>query len=121
LQTEAEWNTLTVDEFNDFCLHVQIVDPSTGTNISVPPPYVAATPATAPATAASELASARQELESFKQGLKRDSALYPTFRDECTWDNWHCSMMAQARAHDVVEVLDGMYNPPKDDINRALV
>jgi hypothetical protein len=120
LQTEAEWNALTVDEFNDFRLHVQIVDPSTGTNISVPPPYVAATPATAPATAAAELASARQELESFKRGLKRDGALYPTFRDERTWDNWHHSMMAQAQAHDVVEVLDGTYDPPDDYIHRAL-
>jgi hypothetical protein len=67
-----------------------------------------------------DLISAFHELEVFKQGLKQDGALYPTFRNKRTWDNWHCSMMALARSHDVAEVLDGTYNLPNDEVNKAL-
>ncbi len=52
-----------------------------------------------------------QSLDNFKRGVKRDAALYPTLRDDSHWDNWNRSLHAQARAHDVTEVLDKSYVP----------
>ncbi len=61
-----------------------------------------------------QLDPVRQELESFKRGVKRDPAVYPTLREDKMWDNWNRSLQAQARAHDVQEILDGDYVPVGD-------
>jgi hypothetical protein len=115
LATESDWNALTVDVFNDFRLQAKIVDPSVANNSNTLNHQHNNQGANN-----NDLISACQELEAFKQGLKQDGALYPTFRKKHTWDNWHRSMMAQAQAHDVAEVLDGTYNLPNDEVNKAL-
>ena len=59
--------------------------------------------------------TAKAELLHFKRGIKRDAALYPTLREDKNWDNWNRTLHAQARAHDVCEVLDKEYEPKNED------
>ena len=47
----------------------------------------------------------------FRRGIKRDSTLFPTLKDEKFNDSWHRSFVNQARAQDVSEVLDPSYVP----------
>jgi len=47
--------------------------------------------------------------------LKRDAALYPTLCEDKNWDDWKRALHAQARAHDVCEVLDKEYEPKYED------
>ena len=61
--------------------------------------------------------SIKQDLLRFKRGIKRDAAIYPTLRDDKNWDNWNRSIHAQARAHDVSEVLNPDYLPTNHDEN----
>ena len=51
----------------------------------------------------------------FKRGIKRDASQFPTLKDDAAWDNWNRSTMAQARAQDIVEVLDPVYIPATTD------
>ena len=40
-----------------------------------------------------------------------DATQFPSLKDDAAWDNWNRSTMAQARAQDIVEVLDPSYIP----------
>ena len=51
----------------------------------------------------------------FKKGIKRDAAIYPMLKDQKHWDAWNRSLVTQAKAHDVHEVLDLSYAPPDGD------
>jgi hypothetical protein len=51
----------------------------------------------------------------FKKGIKRDAAVYPMLKDQKHWDAWNRSLITQASAHDVSEVLDPSYVPPRND------
>jgi hypothetical protein len=47
----------------------------------------------------------------FRCGIKRDTTLFPTLKDEMFNDSWHWSIANQARAQDVSKVLDPNYVP----------
>jgi hypothetical protein len=47
----------------------------------------------------------------FRCGIKQDSTLFPTLKDEKFNDSWHRSFVNQARAQDVSEVFDPSYVP----------
>ena len=47
----------------------------------------------------------------FHKGIKCNPSLFPTLKDEKQWDQWHCSMVANARAQDVANILNTAYNP----------
>ena len=49
--------------------------------------------------------------ESFRRGIKREIAIFPTLKDEKLNDKWHRSMMTQARAQGVDDVLDLAFVP----------
>ena len=51
----------------------------------------------------------------FRRGIKRDSSLFPTLKDEKLNDSWHRSFATQARAQDDSEVLDVAYTPNNDE------
>ena len=57
-------------------------------------------------SACSTVKSAAEKLAEFKKGNKRDAALYSILKDHRHWNNWNCSVLAQARAHDLKEVFD---------------
>jgi hypothetical protein len=48
----------------------------------------------------------------FKRGIKRDIGLFPTLKQDKQWDVWHGATLAQARAQDLMEILqDPLYLP----------
>ena len=51
----------------------------------------------------------------FKRNIKRDPSLFPTLKDERFNDNWHRSFVTQARAQDVMDVLNPQYKPSTQD------
>ena len=63
-------------------------------------------------TASSPFQSKYTLAELFKRGIKRDSNIFPTLKDEKQNDLWHRSFATQARAQDVSEVLNPSYVPP---------
>ena len=50
----------------------------------------------------------------FKKGTRRDASLYPNLKDNCHWNNWNRSVLAQAQAHDLKEVFNVNYVPETD-------
>ena len=72
-------------------------------------------PTTTTGTTTSTSISKRTPAENFRRGIKRDPSVFPTLKDERYNDIWHRSFMAQARAQDVVEVLDHTYVPATAD------
>jgi hypothetical protein len=50
-------------------------------------------------------------MHEFRKGVKRDPSLFPILKDEKQWDEWQCSMIAHARAQDVVDVFNPNYVP----------
>lgn len=50
-------------------------------------------------------------VKDFKCGIKHDIGQFPLLKDDNAWDNWNCSTVAQARAQDIIEVLDTTYTP----------
>ena len=97
------WNNIPIADFELFRMSNRAV-----LGAVIPPPAPVPVPVVIPNNVDTQ---GRSELDSFKRGIKRDGALYPTLRDDKNWDNWNRAMHAQARAHDVNEVLDPDYVP----------
>ncbi len=51
----------------------------------------------------------------FKRGIKRDPSLFPILKDERFNDSWHRSFKTQARAQDLMNVLDPKYKPQNQE------
>jgi hypothetical protein len=47
----------------------------------------------------------------FKKGIKHDPSIFPILKDEKQADDWKPSMMLNADAQDVANVLDPTYSP----------
>ena len=71
-------------------------------------------PKPAPAPSACP-AYANDIVKDFKRGIKRDIGQFPSLKDDNAWDNWNRSTVAQARAQDIIEVLDPLYTPKMVD------
>jgi len=54
-------------------------------------------------------------VKDFKCGIKCDIGQFSLLKDDSAWDNWNCSTVAQARAQDIIEVLDPLYTPKMVD------
>jgi hypothetical protein len=54
---------------------------------------------------------ADEELKSFQKGVKRDSSAYPVLKDEKQWDEWYRTVIAEANAQLVGDVLNPAYTP----------
>ena len=106
--THDEWRDTKGDDFDAFRT-------SNGTSMG-PIPIMA--PA-APSTALTAGPAAARVLESpatlFKKGIKRDASVYPTLKEQSHFNNWHRSVIAQARAHDISEVFNLTYSPTTAD------
>jgi len=51
-------------------------------------------------------------LSNFKKGVKRDASVFNVLKDPKQWDSWHWSILAQAWAPDVSDVLNLSYKLP---------
>jgi hypothetical protein len=54
---------------------------------------------------------ADEELKSFQKGVKRNSSDYPILKDEKQWDEWSRTVIAEANAQGVGDVLNPLYTP----------
>ena len=93
-----QWSSITSSQFDAFRISPAYV--ASRRRASVP---VSSTPAPP--------ASRYTPAELFRRGIKRDPSLFPDLKDEKFNDNWHRSFTNQARAQDVMEVLDTNYVP----------
>src|SRR5688500_11420450 len=50
-------------------------------------------------------------VKEFKCGIEHNISQFPTLKDDNTWDNWNRSTVVQARAQDIIDVLDPVYIP----------
>jgi len=89
----TKWTEVTKIEFDKFRCSMEYYN-ATEFNVQVP---------TAPRL---------DPLHDFRKGIRRDASIYVVLKDNKQWDSWHRSTMAQARAQDVVDVLDPDYVPP---------
>ena len=95
-----DWVNITPDQFDKFW--------STNTNMFLSVAIPAPTP---PA----RQPYATDIVKDFKRGIKRNIGQFPSLKDDNTWDNWNRSTVAQARAQDIIEVLDPTYIPSTAD------
>ena len=100
--SEAQWNTTSSADFDDF--RMLGIAQITGT------PTRNAAPAAAPAPRA-----AASNTAEFKKGNKRDPAAYTVLKDIVGWNAWNDSTIALARAHDVIDVFDPTFVPDQND------
>ena len=90
--TKEQWYGLEQDEFDDYRMNHGKVT-------------------TTPTVMTTSTTKTTDPVTEFKKGIKRDSSLYPTLKDQKHWNNWNRSVITQARAHDISEVFDTSYTP----------
>ena len=106
-----DWTSVTADDFNAFRVGPDLAALRLGPQIA---PVAPATRATSSAASA----PSRSAAEIFRRGIKRDSTLFPTLKDEKFNDEWHRAFFNQARAQGVDKVLDANYVPStQEDID----
>ena len=98
-----DWTGITQEEFDEFRTSSHYDGTMFGiSSVSNPGlPGLPSTPSTRP----------RDPVAEFKRGIKRDTSLFPVFKEDKQWDNWRRTTNAQGRAQDVAEVLDSTYTP----------
>ena len=100
---DDEWVTIDPDDFNNFRI-------STDFTFHIP-----STLSTGSRPTFSMSGPSIDIVRDFRRGIKRDASQFSPLRDDGAWDSWHRTTVAQARAQDVSEVLDGTHNPATQD------
>ena len=107
--SEDAYLNLTREQFDVFRIQFKSVDDPSSKN--APVPASPSQPAIDDPEINTKNAALRREIENFKKGLKGEAALHPSLREEKHWDSWNRSLHAQARAHDVADILDPKFVP----------
>jgi hypothetical protein len=102
--TEEDWDLVTADSLFEYTISLDNLNPNS--NIGNLRPTISGTP--------TPFSHERSELEMFKRGTKRDITVYPTLRDDKTWDTWNRTVLTHARTHDISEVFNVDYVPTND-------
>ena len=117
IRDPIDWTTVTKEEFNDFRLgddwtriRANPVPPDPSLHVTTTPGGSVPSPM---ATSRSSTTgnSTRSALSDFQRGIKRDPALFTTFKDDSRWEAYHRTLLSQARAQGVENVLDKSYKP----------
>lgn len=111
---EDGWTEITQEDFDNFR-----VDPDYIQSVDAPPPAMMMAPRGLPMPPRSPrgppptsgTAHSSTPADLFRRGIKRDSNLFPTLKDERFNDTWHRSFANQARAQGVSEILDASFVP----------
>ena len=105
MQSEEEFENVTLEEFNTFRLSKYDPDISSHTA----PPIAQSQP---PKRKKNDNTSS---LLAFKKNIKRDKNQYTTLREDRQWDSWNRSTKAIARTHDCEDVFNETYLPTDDE------
>jgi hypothetical protein len=77
-----QWHALTVKEYNAYR-----VSNNVPTHIAPPINNTVTTSQTSSSSSSSQSNSVQHDIDLFKRSIKRDASLYPTLRDEKSWDS----------------------------------
>jgi len=99
------WNDLTQQDFVVYCI-------STGATILTADIPLAL-------RSCSSIAGAYGDSD-FKQGICRDTNAYPVLKGNKYFNNRNCSVISQARAHDVTYIFDTGYTPKTEEEKQLL-
>ena len=113
-----EWMNVTKDLFNTFRASPEYMESRAATGLigttrggTVPQASSSGNAAGTTGTTNPSPRSSYTPEELFRRGIKRDPNLFPILKDERFNDNWHRTFKNQARAQDLMEVLDPNYKP----------
>ena len=106
---DDDWTEVTQADFDSFCISSDY-QTQLRNGPKTTPPSIAAHPSN-PFPPLSKFSPA----DIFRRGIKHDSSLFPTLKNEKLNDSWHRSFTTQAQAQDVSEVLDVAYNSNNDE------
>ena len=123
LRDPTAWTTVTREEFNDFRLgddwtriRANPVPPNPSSlHVTTTPGGSVPSPMATSGSSTSGSSSTRSALSDFKRGIKRDPALFATFKDDSRWEAYHRTLLSQASAQGVENVLDKSYKPRTPD------
>ena len=105
---DSEWETLTHEEFDEFRISPvgrgYARRKKGGLRAPAHIPYSAPAPKPTPTA-----------VDMFRRGIKRDMTLFPILKDERLHVSWHRTFTNQARAQDVINVLDENFVPDHTD------
>ena len=122
LSDSSEWTALNENDFDSYRIGPHFI-PWQYHPTSTAQAGTASTGMTTTASTSSTT-SRYTPAELFKRGIKRDPNVFPVLKEEKFNDAWHRSFANQARAQDVMEVLDPTYVPAsteeKDLFNEKL-
>ena len=104
LDSLSDWTNLTESEFDRYRIGTNYIPSLSRTNPVVANQQQAL-------TASINTTSKFSPADLFRRGIKRDPNLFPTLKEEKFNDTWHRSFVNQARAQDVMQVLDSNYTP----------
>ena len=104
LSEASDWMNLTRQDFVEYCTGPSY-RPHAGLTRAAAPPSSTTTPPVSNTT------SRYTPADLFRRGIKRDPSLFPVLKEEKLNDTWHRSFANQARAQDVIQVLDPNYTP----------
>jgi hypothetical protein len=94
IDSVQKWNDLSLEDFQNFRVSKEWF------TISENPGKVFTA-----STSSSGGNQSRDPIADFKRGIKRDIGLFPTLKQDKQWDVWHRATLAQARAQDLMEIL----------------
>lgn len=88
----ANWLALSLDSFNDFCMHhlTNMRGPTMKTDTTM-------------------------EADAFSKGTKCGTDEYKEFKDHKYWNSWHHDLHSTGQNHHVSKVFDGNYVPVMDE------
>jgi hypothetical protein len=97
------WTNLDMGEFNNFRVSNEYIT----ARARLPNPNASSTaPTTVPATI-----RPRDPISEYRRNIRRDPNAFTILKEDKQWDSWQRSTIAQARAQDMSDVLDGGFVP----------
>jgi hypothetical protein len=63
----------------------------------------------------------RDPLSDYRRGVRRDPNAFTVLKEDKQWDSWQRGTIAQARAHDLSEILDSNFVPATPEARELFV
>lgn len=99
---DGDWGSITIEDFDAFRISTEFARYSNQATLPNPSLPTSSTTTTRLTYTPADL---------FRKGIKRDPLAFPTLKDERFNDTWHRSFANQARAQNVMNILDSTYVP----------
>jgi hypothetical protein len=108
-----DWSNVTREDFNEYRASKMYLSARAG----LPNPN----PTTAGAIASLPFVRPRDPLGEYRRGVRRDPNAFVSLKEDKQWDSWERSTVAQARAQDLLHVLDSTFVPATPEATELFV